>query len=113
MSLCMSIENEPTPCGCGETRREFLARAGGGLGLLALGSLLQSESRESQVCATEGTTANPSLRSQQPHFPPKAKAVIWLFMEGGPSGVDLFDRKPELERNDGKRIEIETFNGNP
>jgi hypothetical protein len=39
--------------------------------------------------------------------------VIWLFMEGGPSGVDLFDRKPELERSDGKRIEIETFNGNP
>jgi hypothetical protein len=39
--------------------------------------------------------------------------VIWLFMEGGPSGVDLFDRKPELERSDGKRISIETFNGNP
>jgi hypothetical protein len=47
------------------------------------------------------------------HFPARAKSVIWLFMEGAPSAVDLFDPKPELERNDGKRIKIDTFNGNP
>jgi len=74
------------------TRRDLLCKAGGGLGLLALGKLLDA----------------------QEHFAPRAKSVIWLFMEGGPSGVDLFDYKPELERSAGKRVEgIETFFGNP
>jgi hypothetical protein len=74
------------------TRRDFLSSAGGGLGMLALGSLLDA----------------------QEHFAPRAKSVIWLFMEGGPSGFDLFDYKPELQRNAGKRVDgIETFFGNP
>jgi hypothetical protein len=74
------------------TRRDLLCKAGGGLGLLALGKLLDA----------------------QEHFAPKAKSVIWLFMEGGPSGFDLFDYKPELQKNAGKRVEgIETFFGNP
>jgi len=74
------------------TRRDFLSSAGAGLGTLALGSLL--DARE--------------------HFAPRAKSVIWLFMEGGPSGFDLFDPKPELQRNAGKRVDgIETFFGNP
>jgi hypothetical protein len=74
------------------SRREFLRQAGGGLGMLAMSSLL--EARE--------------------HFAPKAKSVIWLFMEGGPSGFDLFDYKPELARNAGKKVDgIETFFGNP
>jgi hypothetical protein len=55
-----------------------------------------------------------SLLEAQEHFAPKAKSVIWLFMEGGPSGFDLFDYKPELQKNAGKRVEgIETFFGNP
>ena len=60
-------------------------------------------------------TRRPTKRAafQQPHFPAKAKAVIWLFMEGAPSAVDLFDPKPELDKNDGKKIEIDVFNGNP
>src|SRR5689334_13420372 len=75
---------------CG--RRDFLRQAGGGLGMLALGSLLEA----------------------QEHFAPKARSVIWLFMEGGPSGFDLFDYKPELQRNSGKRVQgIEPFFGNP
>lgn len=50
----------------------------------------------------------------QPHFAPKARSVIWLFMEGGPSGIDLFDHKPELEKHAGERVAgIETFFGNP
>jgi len=50
----------------------------------------------------------------QEHFAPKAKSVIWLFMEGGPSGFDLFDYKPELQKSAGKRVDgIETFFGNP
>jgi hypothetical protein len=92
-----------------QTRREFLARAGGGLGLVALSDLLSppvfSADDESRV-------GNP-LAPRPPHFAPKAKSVIWLFMEGGPSGVDLFDPKPELTKGDGKRITIDVFNGNP
>jgi hypothetical protein len=72
------------------SRREFLMRAGGGFGALALSYLLQSEG----LAAT--STANP-------HHPiPKAKSVIFLFMEGGPSHVDLLDPKPALERLAGK-----------
>jgi hypothetical protein len=65
------------------SRREFFTQAGSGLAGMALASLLRAES------------ADP-LAPKQPHHPPKAKSVIWLFMEGGPSHVDLFDPKPKL-----------------
>jgi hypothetical protein len=78
------------------------------LGLLALGDILYSQAQVAGAPQPGGL-----LAPRQPHFAPRAKAVIWLFMEGGPSGVDLFDRKPQLERSDGKRIAIDTFNGNP
>ena len=66
------------------SRRDFLLR-GTGLGGLALSSLLQAQ------------TVNP-LAARPPHHAPKAKSVIWLFMEGGPSHIDLFDPKPELNK---------------
>lgn len=47
------------------------------------------------------------------HFAPKVKNVIWLFMEGAPSSVDLFDPKPELDKRAGQKMAIDTFNGNP
>jgi hypothetical protein len=90
------------------TRREFLTRAGGGLGLLALADLLKTPA----VAADPESTAD-AIRASIPHFAPKAKSVIWLFMEGAPSAVDLFDPKPELEKSHGKRVEIDVFNGNP
>src|SRR6478672_5159651 len=71
------------------SRRKFLTRCGSGLGALALLELLD---RSKAVAGT-----NP-LAARAPHFPPKAKSVIWLFMEGGPSHIDLFDPKPELDR---------------
>jgi hypothetical protein len=49
----------------------------------------------------------------QPHFAPKAKSIVWLFMEGAPSSVDLFDPKPELTKRDGQKIDISVFNGSP
>src|SRR5690242_9433629 len=87
-------------------RREFLKKAGGGLGLLALADLLGSKG----LLAAD---APDPMAPRQPHYIPKAKSVIWLFMEGGPSGVDLFDPKPELTKRDGQKISIDVFNGNP
>ena len=78
-------------------RRELLQRSGVGFGSLALQSLL----------AADGTLAQPNpLAPRAPHFAPKAKAVIFLFMYGGPSHVDLFDPKPELEKWHGKAIPV-------
>jgi hypothetical protein len=75
------------------SRRSFLAQAGGGMGMLALASLLSGE---------RTTLAAP--REQSPHFEPRVKRVIWLFMHGGPSHVDLFDPKPDLARLAGEPL---------
>lgn len=83
------------------TRRDFLARAGGGFGALALLDLLQGTS----LMAASGTTAaaNP-LAPKRPALPARAKSVIFLFMEGGPSHLDLFDPKPLVNELAGKPI---------
>jgi hypothetical protein len=91
------------------TRRQFLARAGGGLGLLALTDLVGVAAGPIDREPHSNTVYPP----RPPHFAPKAKSVIWLFMEGAPSAFDLFDPKPELDRSNGKRIQIDVFNGNP
>jgi hypothetical protein len=70
------------------TRRNFLARSTLGLGSLALGHLLGG--------VLQGATAN-SRGSLGPHFPARAKRVIYLFQSGGPSQLELFDEKPELK----------------
>src|SRR5262245_18699910 len=80
------------------SRREFFTRAGSGLAGLALANLLA----DSGYGATT-KTADP-LAPRQPHRPPLAKSVIFLFMEGGPSHIDLFDPKPELAKLDGKPV---------
>jgi hypothetical protein len=72
------------------SRRDFLMNAGGGLGAIALTSMLSAEGLLADV-------ADP-LKPKQPHFKPTAKSVIFLFMEGGPSQIDLFDPKPALEK---------------
>ncbi len=89
------------PAADGGSRRDFLQRSGQGLGMLALSSLL----RQSSVAqAATPQSINP-LAPHPPHFPVKAKSVIWLFMNGGPSHVDTWDYKPELEKRDGKELE--------
>lgn len=101
-------------CGRYETftnRRDFLKKAGAGFGLLGLTDLLQSDgvlAGDIEPVRTPDPTA-----PRPPHYPAKAKSIIWLFMEGAPSSVDLFDPKPELTKLDGKRIDIDVFNGNP
>src|SRR5271155_1866252 len=92
----------------GTIDRRSLLRAGlASAGLLTLGGLPQG------LRADEPSSADaPAVRL--PHFPPKATSVIWLFMEGGPSGFDLFDPKPELQQRHGQRVAgIQTHFGNP
>ncbi len=79
------------------TRRAFLSRAGSGLGALAFGSLL-AESGFGAALADDPLAAKP------PHHPAKAKSVIWVFAEGGPSHVDTFDPKPLLRDLAGKAV---------
>ena len=79
------------------TRRQILQQAGAGFGSLGLQSLL----------AADGVVTNTNpLAPRAPHFAPKAKSVIFLFMYGGPSHVDLFDPKPELAKWHGKAIPV-------
>ena len=79
------------------TRRDFLYRAGGGCGGLALTWLMARDAQATQ------TALNP-LQAKQPHQEAKAKSVIFMFMVGGPSAVDLFDPKPELTKWHGKPL---------
>jgi hypothetical protein len=87
------------------TRREFLLRAGCGFGGIALASLLRDASGQSSLHAADSRpeVSNP-LAARRPHFEPRAKRVIWLFMHGGPSHVDLFDLKPELAKYAGEPL---------
>jgi hypothetical protein len=84
------------------SRRAFLRHAGGGFGMLALASMLDAQGL---LAKESDSAASPSpLAPKQPHFQAKAKNVIFLFMSGGPSHVDLFDPKPELTRLAGQPI---------
>jgi hypothetical protein len=78
-----------------QTRRRFFRDAAGGIGTIALANLMAQEGR--------GAVTDP-LAPKAPHFPAKAKNLIFLFMEGGPSQLDLFDPKPELAKWDGKPL---------
>ena len=78
------------------TRRRLLQQAGGGFGMLALQQLLQRSS-------LAAPSSNP-MAPRPAHFPGKAKSVIWLFMNGGPSQVDTWDYKPELQKRHGQPL---------
>ena len=80
----LPLPHRETPC----SRRDFLTRSGGGLGMLALLSLLE---RDGQAASAA-------------HFKPTAKSIIWCFLDGGPSHVDLFDPKPTLTKLDGQPL---------
>src|SRR5258707_2672065 len=78
-------------------RRVFLRCAGGGLGLLALGSLLGEQARADEKAKAE-------VLAGLPHFTPKAKRVIYLFQSGAPSQMDLFDPKPAMDARRGEDL---------
>src|SRR5262245_7204101 len=92
---------------CAGTRREFLWQAGAGFTGLALSALLDADGFFGRpAVAASLPPANP-LAPRPPHHPGQAKACIFLFMFGGPSQIDLFDYKPELQKRDGQTIDNE------
>jgi len=82
------------------TRRDFLTTSASGIGGLALASIL---GREGLLAPTAQAGTGP-MRLRAPHFAPKAKACICIYMEGGPSQMDLFDPKPKLIELDGQKL---------
>src|SRR5947207_15364106 len=77
------------------TRRQMLSRMGTGLGMMGLAALLRDA--DLLVPSASGSPANP-LAPKQPHFPAKAKHIIHIYLNGGPSQVDTFDPKPALAK---------------
>lgn len=96
------------------TRREMLARAGNGFGALALAALLaeRGTGRARAAAGPDAARGGPG----RPHFAPRARSVIFLYMDGGPSQVDTFDPKPRLRAEHGRpfamRMEPTQFNNN-
>jgi hypothetical protein len=106
--------NHPANCSaCTGSRREFLWQMGAGFTGLALTSLLDGDgffTRHASAGQAPGAAVNPlALRPQ--HFAAKAKHCLFLFMYGGPPSMDTFDYKPELQKRDGKTVEIEMRRG--
>lgn len=83
------------------SRRKFLENVGCGLGSIALWHLLDQDGLTAQ--ASQLPYVNP-LKPREPHFKPRAKNVIYLFMAGAPSQVDLFDPKPEMKKYEGQPL---------
>src|SRR5688572_3607668 len=80
-----------------QTRRHFFHDCALGVGAMALGSMLDRDARGAVP------SLNP-LAAKRSHFEPRAKSVIFLFMAGGPSQFELFERKPELQKYHGQPI---------
>jgi hypothetical protein len=85
------------------SRRELLCRAGMGMGAIAMSNLVGSA-----MAGDDKASLNP-LMPRKPHFPAKAKRVIHIFLNGGPSHVDTFDPKPSLAKYAGKPLPIENY----
>ncbi|MFP6693284.1 MAG: DUF1501 domain-containing protein [Pirellulales bacterium] len=90
------MSNRITHPECPRTRREILINSGAGFGALALASLLGNDT----LASPRGKSSN--VRAA--HHPPRAKSVIFIFLEGGPSAIDLFDPKPKLRELAGKPL---------
>jgi len=82
------------------SRRDFLRATRCGFGSLALSAMLQQEAAASTVKTDDGSP----LTAKQSHFPPRAKRIIFLFMSGGPSQMDLYDYKPRLAKGSGQSL---------
>jgi hypothetical protein len=85
------------------SRRLFLANSANGAGLLALASLFQQEGALAATPSRPAAAPDPLL-PKPPHFAPKAKSCIFIYLEGGPSQIDLFDPKPKLRELHGQKL---------
>ncbi len=98
--------------GCSESRREFLWQLGAGFGGVALTGLLDRDEffarRGYAAAAKAESSLTRPLAVRAPHFAPRAKSCIFLFMYGGPPSMDTWDYKPELQKRDGQTVELET-----
>ena len=99
------------------TRREMLLQCASGFGATALAALLREEAFGATLVEeapdSDSITASPQrrldpLRPRRGHFPARARSVIFLYMDGGPSQVDTFDPKPRLDREHGQPIKVKT-----
>src|ERR1700733_12430845 len=90
----MSCNHDPKPA----TRREALSMLGQGFGLTALASMTQKALAQT---ASDAQTGVPGVLTGKLHFKPRAKRVIFLFMNGGVSHIDSFDPKPMVDKYDG------------
>src|SRR3954468_23559713 len=88
------------------TRRQLLTAAAGGFGAIALRGILAEESRTESSAASKTDSSSDPLAAKRPHFAPRAKSVIFLYMTGGVSHVDTFDHKPKLAAEHGKSITV-------
>lgn len=88
------------------SRRQMLKHAAGGFGAIALSGMLA----ELEAASLQKSSANP-LAPRQPHFPAKAKNVIFLFMGGGVSHIDSFDPKPKLTEDHNKTLNVHNYRG--
>src|SRR6266542_3254351 len=91
---------------CVGSRREFLWQMGAGFAGVALTALLDGDGFFTAPAAAAAPASSPLL-PRSPHFPTRAKSCIFLFMYGGPSQLDLFDYKPELQKRDGQTVNLE------
>ena len=94
------VHQHTKPCDC--TRRRFFERMGAGFAGMALASLVNEELLAGALAGDGRAPVPADLAARRSHFAPRAKAVIHLFMNGGPSQMDLFDPKPELTRRHGE-----------
>src|SRR5262245_37322521 len=84
-----------------QSRRNFLATSACGAGMLAVASLLQ---QEGLLAADANSSSINPLAPRPPHFAPKAKNCIFIYLEGAPSQIDLFDPKPKLNDLSGQPL---------
>ena len=95
------------------SRRDFLLSSAGGLGAVALGSLLSADGllTPQDVTAGDSLEAVNPLAPRPPHDTPRAKACIFIFFEGAPSQLDLFDPKPKLTELHGQPLPESIYKG--
>src|ERR1051325_2268606 len=87
------------------SRRQMLENSAVGFGAMALNSILQREGYAAESALAKERTYD--LKPKKPHFPAKAKNVIFIYVGGGPSTIDMFDPKPALMKYDGKPAPVE------